>query len=181
MLSILSLLPTLVTAIPKLLSLSSLGLTSTSLKSIVPELVPVLESVGESLFPNLAPELHALAAATTAFNPNFTMWLQGALNGFLNDPSLKLAVDGIYGPATVAAVEAVQAKLGLSVDGWAGAITRSALSLVMSKSAVPAVATQATIKAVAPAATGTPAVVPHTPPAPPSDAIESTMAAKTAS
>lgn len=181
MLSILGLLPTLVTALPKLLSLSSLGLTSTSLSTLVPEIVPLLENVGKSLFPKLAPELHAIAAATTAFNPNFTMWLQGSLNGFLNDPSLELAVDGAYGPKTVAAVEAVQAKLGLNVDGWAGTITRSALSLIMTKSAVPAVATQATIKAVAPAAPDAAAVVPTVPPKPTAAVIATTMAAKTAS
>ena len=51
-------------------------------------------------------------------------WLQESLNSLV-DAGLK--VDGDYGPATKAAVKKFQQQFGLTVDGWAGAITQSAI------------------------------------------------------
>jgi putative chitinase len=67
-----------------------------------------------------------------AFDPNTTKWLQGALNTLLalNPP---LAVDGQYGPKTKAAVEQMQAKLGLVVDGLAGKLTQAAIDAALAK------------------------------------------------
>ncbi len=49
------------------------------------------------------------------------------------DPSPGLIVDGIYGPKTRAAVEALQAKYGLKVDGFAGQITQAFISNLLTK------------------------------------------------
>lgn len=45
----------------------------------------------------------------------------------LNANGIKVAVDGTYGPKTVAAIKAFQKKKGLRVDGWCGAKTWAAL------------------------------------------------------
>ena len=61
-----------------------------------------------------------------------TKWLQGSLNVLL-DPSPNLVIDGRYGPMTRNAVEQLQAKLGLKVDGWAGEITKAAVAAALAK------------------------------------------------
>lgn len=88
------------------------------------QLVPLLEQIGAQLFPNLAPTIHAAAAAVVMAHPDATSWLQSALNVVDN---AGLAVDGHYGPKTRAAVEAFQAKKGLKVTGWASDIENSAI------------------------------------------------------
>lgn len=112
-------------------SLTGGGLTKDILQAVIPQFVPVLEATGARLFPKLAPEFHAVAAATTAYDPDFTKWLQGTLNLFLADPKYILVVDGQYGAATVLAVQAAQVKLGLEDDGWAGKITDAALRIAV--------------------------------------------------
>ena len=59
-------------------------------------------------------------------------WLQGALNKLIA-PSPNLVLDGIYRRKTVAAVEALQAKLGLKVDGLAGQLTQVAILAELAK------------------------------------------------
>ena len=61
-----------------------------------------------------------------------TKWLRGSRNALL-DPSPNLLVDGLYGPMTRNAVERLQAKLGLKVDGWAGEITKAAIAAALAK------------------------------------------------
>jgi len=56
-----------------------------------------------------------------------TVWLQRALNDLGLRPIL--VVDGLYGPATIAAVKWFQAQAGLTVDGDAGEFTRAAIRL----------------------------------------------------
>lgn len=102
----------------------------TKIKSAVPSIVDVLEDYATQLFPKVAPQLKVAAAAMSAFDPNVTKWLQGSLNA-LYDAGLE--VDGLYGPKTRAAVEAVQEKLGLKVDGWAGTLTQAAIQAALSK------------------------------------------------
>lgn len=97
------------------------------IQSSVPSLASLLESLGGSLFPNAKPQLRIAAGAMAAFDPDVTKWLQGSLN-VLVDPSPNLVVDGIYGKQTKAAVEKLQAKLGLTVDGWAGQLTQAAIA-----------------------------------------------------
>lgn len=92
----------------------------------------VLEQIGALLFPKVSPALHIAAAAAATYDPNVTKWVQGAANRLV-EPSPKLAVDGVYGPLTRTAVEALQTKLGLSVDGWAGQATQAAIGIALTK------------------------------------------------
>ena len=108
------------------------GVTKQSLQTTVPQIVPQLASIGAALFPKVAPELQVVAAASATFDPNVTKWLQAALNKLIT-PSPNLVVDGVYGPKTREAVEAIQKKLGIDVDGWAGEITQGAIQLALSK------------------------------------------------
>ncbi len=97
------------------------------IKGISTPLAGILETVGETLFPKAAPALRIAAGAMAAFDPDVTKWLQGSLN-VLVDPSPNLVVDGLYGPKTRAAVELLQAKHGLRIDGWAGSLTQAAIA-----------------------------------------------------
>jgi peptidoglycan hydrolase-like protein with peptidoglycan-binding domain len=100
----------------------------------LPSLAGLLETVGGTLFPKVKPQLRIAAAAMTAFDPNITKWTQGAINSILVDEPgfVPLVVDGLYGAKTSAAVELVQTKLGLTVDGWVGRITQSAIEKALS-------------------------------------------------
>lgn len=53
-----------------------------------------------------------------------TRWIQAALNHILG---LRLAVDGVMGPATRSAIRAFQQRQGLAVDGVVGPKTRTAM------------------------------------------------------
>ena len=108
------------------------GVTQQSLETAVPQIVPQLASLGASLFPKVAPEMQAVAAASATFDPNVTKWLQASLNKLLT-PSPNLEVDGVYGPKTQEAVEAAQKKLGIPVDGWAGEVTQGAIQAALMK------------------------------------------------
>ena len=80
--------------------------------------------------PKVAPELHVAAGAVAAFDPDVTKWLQGSLNALL-DPEPRGR--GLDRPMTRNAVERLQAKLGLKVDGWAGEITKAAIAAALTK------------------------------------------------
>jgi len=101
-------------------------------KEVAAPLAKVLEDLGSKLFPKANPALHLVGGVLAAFDPNTTKWLQGALNNVLS-PSPNLVVDGIYGPATRAAVEKFQKDHGLVTDGIAGAITQAALGALLTK------------------------------------------------
>lgn len=106
--------------------------TQDKLHELSSEIIPHLTEIGATLFPKVAPALQIVAAASAAFDPNITKWVQGSLNRILslNPP---LVVDGIYGAKTKAAVETFQTQLGLKVDGWAGDITQGAIQTALSK------------------------------------------------
>ena len=99
----------------------------TKIKEVSAPLAGLLETIGGTLFPQAAPALRVAAGAMAAFDPDVTKWLQGSLNSLL-DPSPNLVVDGLYGPKTRAAVEQLQAKYGLRIDGWAGSLTQAAIA-----------------------------------------------------
>lgn len=103
-----------------------------TIRKLVPTLVPIIEGIAATLFPQLAPAFHLVAGAMVAFDPDKTKWLQQALNTILPDAE-DLVVDGVYGPKTVKAVEQVQEHLGLGVDGWAGQITNTAIQFALNK------------------------------------------------
>lgn len=104
-------------------------------KSIVdligsPEIRDILKQIGLDLFPGVNPDKAVDAGAEITFGVNTTEWVQEALNRLGQQPPL--VVDGAYGRATKAAVEAFQRKCGgLVVDGWAGTNTRGALSAAL--------------------------------------------------
>jgi hypothetical protein len=83
------------------------GVTKQSLQTTVPQIIPQLAEIGAALFPKVPAEMQLVAAASATFDPNVTKWLQTALNKLLT-PSPNLIVDGVYGPKTREAVEAVR-------------------------------------------------------------------------
>lgn len=103
---------------------------TTKIKKLSPTLASLLEQAGAAFFPAAAPAIHIVAGAIAAFDPDVTKWLQGALNKMLT-PSPNLTVDGRYGPRTRAAVEQLQTKLGLKIDGVAGTITQAAITKIL--------------------------------------------------
>lgn len=100
------------------------------IKQLASPIAGLLEQVGSQMFPKAASTLHIVGGIVAGFDPNVTKWLQSALN-VLVSPSPNLVVDGIYGPLTKAAVEQVQAKLGLTVDGLAGQVTQAAIAAAL--------------------------------------------------
>ncbi len=93
---------------------------------------PLLEQIGRQLFPKLAPTIQAAAAALTMAHPSATAYLQASLNilgstGFIA-LAAPLATDGVYGAKTTAAVAALETKLGLPVDGFAGDAVNAAIA-----------------------------------------------------
>ena len=102
----------------------------TKVKEMSAPLASVFANIGASFFPKVAPELHVAAVVTAAFDPNITKWVQGSINQLVT-PSPNLLVDGVYGPRTRAAVEVLQAQLGLTVDGWAGQITQGVIGKLL--------------------------------------------------
>lgn len=149
--TIIGLIPEIISAAPKIKSIIDAG---GSVLTVIEEEAPIvgtlISDIGAKLFPKVAPELQAVAAVTTTFDPNVTTWLQKALNAYDN---ADIVVDGKYGPATVAAVEAAQTKLGVSVDGWAGQVTLAALQL-----AVQSIPNLNSAPTANPAAAGTPSL-----------------------
>lgn len=102
------------------------------IKAIAPPLVDILTNVATVLYPGLAPALKLAAGALATFDPNGVKWLQNALNKFL-DPSPNLVVDGVIGPATIAAIQQAQQQLGVDPDGFAGKTTMAALAAALAK------------------------------------------------
>ncbi len=96
-----------------------------------------LSQIGSALFPKLSPEIQAAAAALVMAHPNNTSWAQSALNvlastGYIVIPA-PLVVDGVYGKKTFAAVEAIQAKLGLPVNGFIADAEYNAIASLLAK------------------------------------------------
>lgn len=99
------------------LSLGDLQSVIGSLPSLV---VRGLEYIGSQRFPLLAPEFHAIAALTMSFHADSRIrWFQEFYNDYMT-PDVLLLTDGVPGTKTDAAIVAVEAKFGLTVDGWLG-------------------------------------------------------------
>jgi murein L,D-transpeptidase YcbB/YkuD len=90
-----------------------------------PDLIPLLQQIGTSMFPDIATQLSHVASAQALFDPTGVKWIQLALNLLGADPPL--VVDGNYGPNTRAAVSKFQTEHALVVDGFAGDNTQNAL------------------------------------------------------
>lgn len=111
--------------------------TGTSFKDVLdkidsPEMIDMFESLGEQMFPAIAPALRGVAAIVSTYSPDHTKWVQGSLNKMLV-PSPGLVVDGLYGPATRKAVEQLQTNLGITVDGWVGDKTSALIQAFLAK------------------------------------------------
>jgi hypothetical protein len=94
--------------------------------SASPNMIPLLEQIGGLVFPQLSGVNAQTAAGTMIFNLVQTKSLQADLNKLGASP--RLVEDGIYGPATKAAVAKFQSEHGLTVDGWAGHVTTPAIA-----------------------------------------------------
>lgn len=120
-LTLLQYVPLLISAIPKIQAAYNTTTTGTTAKvgsvieALAPQLAPIFESIGSQMFPALAPALHVAAGAIAGFHPDATKWVQDALNRLDN---AGLAVDGHFGPRTLAAIKNFQAKNGLAVNGF---------------------------------------------------------------
>lgn len=97
-----------------------------AIANVSPDLIPLLEQIGKSVFPKLSSANAQTAAANMIFNVELTKALQASLNKLGANPPL--VVDGIYGDATKAAVTKFQAAHGLAADGWAGPLTLPAIA-----------------------------------------------------
>jgi peptidoglycan hydrolase-like protein with peptidoglycan-binding domain len=98
----------------------------TAVNQAAPELIPLLEEVGKTSFPNLSGADAQLAGGNMIFQYESTKSTQQDLNKLGTAPPLD--VDGEYGPLTKAAVTEFQrAHPPLEVDGWAGPETMKAI------------------------------------------------------
>ena len=93
--------------------------------STAPDLMPLLQQMGTTLFPGIAGHLSHVAGAQALFDPTGVKWIQLSLNLLGANP--QLVVDGRYGPITKAAVTKFQEEHGLVADGFAGDMTGNAL------------------------------------------------------
>lgn len=127
-----SLLPLVIQEAPAFIKAIETGVSVNSIGSLItnPTILSAFESLGAQLFPKAAPAIQIAGSLIASYSPNYVKWIQGMLNAYLN-PAVPLAVDGSYGPKTIAAVDAAQAKLGLKIDGVAGDITSSALAAII--------------------------------------------------
>lgn len=105
----------------------------TKIEQLAPTVGSLVSSVGAALFPKSSAALQQIGGAIAAFDPNTTMWVQKTCNQLLATAAgyVPLAVDGHYGPKTIAAVEQLQAKYGLAVDGIAGKVTQQVIAGVL--------------------------------------------------
>jgi murein L,D-transpeptidase YcbB/YkuD len=132
------LLPLLIQLVPTIQNIltgtSSNQVINASIKEQTPQdVVSALAQIGAQLFPKVSPGLQIVAAALAVYsNPSDIKKLQTSLNK-LTKPSPNLQVDGVYGPNTRDAVEALQKQLGLKVDGVAGEATQAAIAAELAK------------------------------------------------
>lgn len=94
-----------------------------------------LAQLGAQLFPDASKSVQQVLAAIHLGYPDSTKWVQQALNagqtlGYIHfgDP---LVVDGKFGPKTMAAVVALQNKLGIHANGAVTEVEYAALNLLL--------------------------------------------------
>lgn len=97
------------------------------LQKFSPDLIEVVKSFSEELFPHLTAEQQVQAGAMIAFDHDQVRFVQDSLNR-LGVPDSPLTVDGFYGEKTKAAIEKFQAAHPpLVVDGWGGRVTQAVI------------------------------------------------------
>jgi peptidoglycan hydrolase-like protein with peptidoglycan-binding domain len=122
--------PTIINLIQKASSNEEIG---AKISELAPEVGGLVADLGSRLFPHSTSALQQVGGAIAAFDADTTKWVQKACNQLLEpDPQLlPLKVDGKYGPKTRTAVERLQNKYGLKVDGLAGKVTQKAIEVAM--------------------------------------------------
>lgn len=139
---LITILPQLIQLAPKVIAVwegtaSSNALTKVAAVVQQTPIADVLAQIGAAQFPNLAPQLQAAAAALVHAHPNNTSWAQEALNLIQSTGYFKfgapLKVDGYWGPKTFAAVEALQTKLGLPLNGFLGDAEYSVIGALLAR------------------------------------------------
>ena len=133
----------LINDLPQILSIWNAATSNASaavkIKEITPLSAPILEQIGSTLFPNLAPELHVVAGAMT-MNLNAIQWLQESLN-IVNKPLVPLHVDGVVGPLTLAQIHAFQAAHGFDTTGFMSDAENALIMALLAQSPSPVPAT----------------------------------------
>lgn len=145
---LIGILPSLLQLAPKVIAVWEGTASSNSLTKVAAvvqqtPIADVLAKIGAAQFPNLAPQFQAAAAALVHAHPNNTAYAQDALNiiestGYIQFGA-PLKVDGYWGPKTFAAVQALQTKLGLPVNGFLGDAEYSVINALLARGvAIPA-------------------------------------------
>lgn len=99
----------------------------TKVESLLPQVAQYAVQIAQEFFPNAAPAVQKIAGTALTFNTQLVKYAQQACNLLLT-PSPNLAVDGMYGPHTHAAVKTLQQQLGLTADGVFGKLTQAAVA-----------------------------------------------------
>lgn len=94
-----------------------------------------LEQIGAQMFPKAAAAVQKVLAAIHLGYPQATKWVQVALNaaqsvGYIHFGA-PLVEDGIFGRKTMAAVAALQAKLGVKATSAVTEVEYAALNLIL--------------------------------------------------
>lgn len=92
---------------------------------------PFAYSEFESLGPEL--EISRLPSGAGRRSPDYVRWVQNALNKVM---ALRLAVDGILGPATRSAIRSFQQKVELAADGIVGPETEEAIRAALATQSI---------------------------------------------
>ena len=101
-----------------------------AVNQVAPELLPLLEQIGTTVFPGLSGANAQSAAGNMIFQYELTSSIQQDLNKLGATPPLD--VDGEYGLLTKAAVTKFQNDHPpLEVDGWAGPETMKAIGAAL--------------------------------------------------
>jgi peptidoglycan hydrolase-like protein with peptidoglycan-binding domain len=143
-----AILPSLLQLAPKVIAIFEGTATDNSLVKVADfikttPIADILAKIGAAQFPTLAPELQAAAAALVHSHTNGTAWAQDALNiiastGYITLPA-PLKVDGYWGPRTMAAVKALQVKIGVPVTGFLADMEYSVIGALLARGvAIPA-------------------------------------------
>lgn len=93
-----------------------------------PEISPIISKIAND--PAIQSLKSELALGELVIGQYDVKWLQASLNKLIN---ARLAEDGVNGLDTIDAVKEFQRRMKLDVDGWAGAITSTAIAIELRK------------------------------------------------
>lgn len=106
----------------------------TKITKLSPTLGGLITNLGAEIFPKATPQLQLIGGLVASFSTSTVKFIQGGLNTLLGSAlNPPLVVDGKYGPKTIAAVEQLQTKYGIKVDGIAGQVTQGLIQALVNK------------------------------------------------